>query len=401
VFCVQWLFGAGFGGRTLHHLERSWKVVEVLPLYRGTIPHGWSAGYLGLESLEPYWCLLRCFVWFCAVWCCLGLDLVGGPTPPPGTVLEGGGGRKWNYSSPRLAFPLGSGVTGTMWCLLEHFVWFVCSGVVWGWVVGPTPPGTALEVWRSLLPNGTFHLVWSTFPLGSGPTGTILPVGSLCVVCVQWCCLGLDLVVGPLHHLERSWSGGGHSPCTKWNFLMVGQPFHLGLESWNHIGACWILCVVFVQWYCCWEAGSGGRTHHLERSWKVVEVLSLYQMELPIMVGQPFHLGLVPGTMWCLLEHFVWFLCSVCYLGLDLVVGPTPPPGTGWKVVEVLTCTKWNYSSWLFTIALGSGPWNHVGACWITLCGFVCSGVVWGWISGRTPLHHLERSWKVVEVLLL
>jgi hypothetical protein len=66
--------------------------------------------------------------------------------------------------------------------------------------------------------------------------------------------------------------------------------------------------------------------------------------------------------------------CGVL-LGLDLVVGP---PERSWKVVEVLLLHQMELSSWL-VISLGSGvPGTILGACWSTFCVvFVCSGVVW------------------------
>jgi hypothetical protein len=261
----------------------------------------------------------------------------------------------------------------------------------------------------------------------------VVPVGSLCVVCVQWCCLGLGgrthstwngtwrwwrsllpngtIPLGLVNLSTWVWTHWNHITCwitlcglcavvlfgagsggrttpppgtvlEWWRSLplyqmelpsWLVQPFHLGLESWNHIGACWILlcgfcAVVLLLGWIWWQNPPPGTV--LEGGGGPL----LYQMELPIMVGHPstWVWSLEPcGACWSTL---CGFLCSVCYLGLDPVVGPTPPPGTGWKVVEVLTCTKWNYSSWLFTIALGSGP---LEPCWCLLDNFVWFCVQW------------------------
>jgi hypothetical protein len=114
----------------------------------------------------------------------------------------------------------------------------------------------------------------------------------------------------------------------------------------------------------------------------------LYQMELPIMVGQPFHLGLEStGTIGACGEHFCVVSVLWCYLGLDLVVGP-PPPGTCRKVSPF---GKWNPPSWLnnlFTWVCVTGT-----ILWCLLEHFVWFSVQWcswGWICGRT-LHHPER----------
>jgi hypothetical protein len=158
-------------------------------LHRGTIPHSWStfspaSGVTGTISV-PVGALCVVFVQ-CGV--LLGLDLVVGP---PGTVLEGGGG-------------------------------------------------------RSLAPNGTVLMV-GLF-LGSGSLGTIMvPVGALwCGFCVQWCSLA-GSVVGPTPTFQELVLEGGFRKFilfTLWNFI-AGQPFTLRLESLEpYLGACWnvVLC---------------------------------------------------------------------------------------------------------------------------------------------------------------
>jgi hypothetical protein len=257
-FCAVVFFWAGSGGRTLHHrngLGRWWRIVyqmELPPWLVNLFTWVWSHWNHGgvllealcvflcssgvslgldlvvgplhhLEVLEGGWrsfflyqngtssCLVHHFTWvwnpwnvlvpvgsLCVVsvqWCYLGLDLAVGPTPPPGTCLEGGGGPscKWNYSGWS-TFSLGSGVTGTiLWCLLEHFVWFSVQWCSLGLDLVVGPLHHLERSWKVveviLLPNGTIPHGWSTFSLGSGVPGTILvPVGALCVVfCVVWC----------------------------------------------------------------------------------------------------------------------------------------------------------------------------------------------------------------------
>jgi hypothetical protein len=108
-------------------------------------------------------------VWFCVQWCYLELDLVVGPTPPPGS-WEGGGGPpvyQMELFMVDQPLPLGSGVTvepfGACWSTLCGFVQWVFFGAGSG---GRTPPpGTVLEGGggRSLVPNGTIPHGWSTF----------------------------------------------------------------------------------------------------------------------------------------------------------------------------------------------------------------------------------------------
>jgi hypothetical protein len=112
VLCAVVFFGAGSGGRTLHHLERSW-VVEVL-LYQMELPHGWSTFSLGSgvtgTILVPVGSL-------CGFLCSEVFFGAGsGGRTHCGTVLEGGGGPKWNYSlMVGQPFHLGLESTGTMW----------------------------------------------------------------------------------------------------------------------------------------------------------------------------------------------------------------------------------------------------------------------------------------------
>jgi hypothetical protein len=107
-------------------------------------------------------------------------------------------------------------------------------------------------------------------------------------------------------------------------------------------------------------------------------VLASSAMELPIMVEQPFHLGLESlEPYWCLLDHFVGFRDGVW--GWISVVGTLhhleqsleggggggPPAPNGFLMVGQPSTWVWSH-------------WNH-GACWITLC-VLCAVVVWGWI---------------------
>jgi hypothetical protein len=80
---------------------------------------------------------------------------------------------------------------------------------------------------------------------------------------------------------------------------MADQPLPLGSAGhWNHIGACWITLCGFLCSGELFGAGSGGRTSTTRNGlgrWSL-----LYQMELPIMVGQPLHLVWRPlEPCWC------------------------------------------------------------------------------------------------------
>jgi hypothetical protein len=181
-----------------------------------------------------------------------------------------------------------------------------------------------------------------------------------------------------------------------------------GLSSWlvNHCTwvwslepcwCCWItLCVFLCAVVLLFGAGSGGRTPPPPGTVGVY----LYQMELSSWLVHLFHLGLESlEPCWCLLDHLCGF-CAVVLFGagsggrthsttwnlvLEGVGGPSlVPNGTSsWLV---------NHFTWVWS------PWNHVGACWITLCGFLCSGVTWGWITRLRTLHHqlngLGRWWS-------
>jgi hypothetical protein len=67
-------------------------------------------------------------------------------------------------------------------------------------------------------------------------------------------------VVGP----STTWNGLGRwwrsSLAPNGTSLMVGQPFHLGLGSWNHVVPVGALCVVFCA-VVLFGAGSGGWAH--------------------------------------------------------------------------------------------------------------------------------------------
>jgi hypothetical protein len=212
---------------------------------------------------------------------------------------------------------------------------------------------------------------------------TLVPVGGeLCIVVLCAVVLfGAGSGGGTLHHLERSWKVVV-SAVQMELFLMVGQPFHLDLDPWNHIGACWMLCVVLCA-VVLFGAGSGGwdPLHHLERSWKVVEVLLLHQMELFPHGWSTFPLGsgsLEPyGACWITLCGFVW-----CYLGLDLVVGPSTPPGTVLEGGGGPSLVPNGTSLMVLSPFLGSESLEPllvpVGSLvWFFLC---MSGVIWGWI---------------------
>jgi hypothetical protein len=156
----------------------------------------------------------------------------GGYPPPAGTVLEGGGDSLVPNGTIHIMV-ISTWVrspAGTILVPVGSLCVAFCAVVFFGLdlVVGPTPPPERSWVVEVLLHQmELFIMVWSTFSLGSGVTGTILvPVGSLCgFVCsgVLWAGSGGRTHCGTV--LE-----GGGGP-TKWNFLMVGQPFHLGLES--------------------------------------------------------------------------------------------------------------------------------------------------------------------------
>jgi hypothetical protein len=127
---------------------------------------------------------------------------------------------------------------------------------------------------------------------------------------------------------------------------------------WNHVGACWITLCGFVCSGVIW-AGSGGRTHSttcrtvleggggpLSTKWNYSHGWS----HLSTWVWTPGTILVPVGSL-----SVVSGQCEL-FFGLDLVVGPTPPPGT---VLEggggPFSCTKWNYSSWLIN-HLGLGP---------------------------------------------
>jgi hypothetical protein len=101
-----------------------------------------------------------------------------------------------------------------------------------------------------------------------------------------------------------------------------------------------------------------------------------HQMEL-LMVGQPFHLGLESlEPYWCLLGTLCVF-CGVVNLAA-LVVGPTPPwngLGRWWGRSLVPNGTiPHGWSSF----HLGLESLEHIGACWRgTLCG-LCAVVLLG-----------------------
>jgi hypothetical protein len=176
--------------------------------------------------------------------------------------------------------------------------------------------------------------------------------------------------------------------------------FHLGLSPWNHIGACWITLCFFLCSGVIW-AGSGGGTHSTTRTVleggggpSVVPNGTFLMVHLSTWVW-----SLEP--CWCLLDHFVWFSVQLCYLGLDL--GRTH--STTWNGLgrwwRSFSCTNGTIPHGWSTFHLGLGPWNQCGACWITLCGFLCSGVILAGSGGRTHSTTRTVSWKVVEVLPL
>jgi hypothetical protein len=69
-------------------------------------------------------------------------------------------------------------------------------------------------------------------------------------------------------------------------------------------------------------------------------------------------------------------------LGLDRWWDPLTTWNGLWKVVEVLPL----YQMELFLMVGQLSTWVleslPCGCRWITLCVFLCSGVIWGWISG-------------------
>jgi hypothetical protein len=152
-----------------------------------------------------------------------------------------------------------------MWCLLDHFVCVFCVGCCWGWICGRTtpPPGTVLEGGGGppLVPNGTSHHGWSSLPLGSRSLEPLLvPVGSLCVVfflCsgVIW---GAGSVVGPTHHLERSLEGGGGPPTVPNGTIPHGWSTSTWVGVTYHVVPVGSLCVVFLCRVVLFGAGSGG-----------------------------------------------------------------------------------------------------------------------------------------------
>jgi hypothetical protein len=152
-------------------------------------------------------------------------------------------------------FHLGLSPWNPYWCLLDHFVWFFLCAVV-------------------------------LFGAGSGGR--------------------------TLHHPGWSWKVVEVLPCTKWNFLMVGQPFHLGLESWNHVGVVGSLCVVFcLQWCCCLGLDQVVGPLHTWNGWGL-----FYQMELSSWFGPPFPLGsAVPGTMLVPVGSLCVVFCAVVLFG--------------------------------------------------------------------------------------
>jgi hypothetical protein len=202
-------------------------------------------------------------------------------------------------------------------------------------VVAPPPPGTVLGGGVFPCANGTDH---GLVPFPWVPGTTVVPVGSLCVV-VQWWFFGLDLVVDP-PLAERLEGVVGGSSCTKWNFPVGWSTFS---TVWNHVVPVGSLCVVF-----CGDGffgldqvvGPPTTWNGLGRWWRSLLPKWNYSSWL-------VHLFLGLESLepyWCLLEHFVVLLCVWCSFGLDLVVGPTPPPGDGlgrwWRL---FSCTKWNF----------------------------------------------------------
>jgi hypothetical protein len=111
--------------------------------------------------------------------------------------------------------------------------------------------------------------------------------------------------MGSLHHLNGLGRWWRSFSCDQMEHR-IWSHLSTWVRSGNAVGRCVLAALVFF-----W-AGSGG-TSHQERSWKVVEVIL---WNFTSWFGQPFHLRLESlEPYWCLLEHFVWFLCNGVLLG--------------------------------------------------------------------------------------
>jgi hypothetical protein len=200
---------------------------------------------------------------------------------------------KWNFSWLVNTFHLRHWViTGTCWNHFSAWISFVeCASGGWIWWI--THPSE--QSWKVV--ELFLHQMELPHSLLSMSPWNWLPDGSLCgFLCSGHGSSRLDLV----EVAERSG--------TKWNFSWLVNLSTWVWSHWNHIGACWALCGFL--WSVVFGALVVGPTppwNGLGRWWG----RSLVPNGTIPHGWSPFHLGLESlEPCWCLLEHFVWFVCS-------------------------------------------------------------------------------------------